>query len=71
MTTVIGLENPPSKAICEKTNELVENLSKVVIFACKYGLGPCIVTPKVIVSFFMYFTTDAGNDAFDLPIPMW
>lgn len=66
-----GLKNPKYKEICEKTNEFVEKWSRRGMFVMKYELIPCIVAPKVIVSFFMYFTTDAGNDAFELPIPMW
>lgn len=66
-----GLKNPKSKEICETTNEFVERWSRICMFVMKYGLGPCIVSPKVIISFVMYFTTDAGNDAFEIPIPMW
>lgn len=65
------VKNPRSKANCEKTNELIEISSKIVIFVCTYVIGPCVVSSKAIISFYIYFTTDAGSDAFDLPIPMW
>lgn len=29
------------------------------------------VLPKAILSYFSYFTTDAGPEAFELSIPMW
>lgn len=31
----------------------------------------CFIIPKAIVSYFLYFTTDMGNDALELPIRMW
>ena len=32
---------------------------------------PGFVLPKAIISFFLYFTTDSGNDSFLLPLPTW
>lgn len=71
VTNELGLENPTSKAICRKTNHRVEKISKVCVFAMENVMVPCFIIPKTIRSFFIYFSTDLGRDAFDLPIPMW
>lgn len=50
---------------------LAEQLSEIIYFGIlRLGI-PCFILPKVIVSYFMYFVTDAGRDAFDLPFGMW
>lgn len=30
-----------------------------------------IILPKTILSYFIYFTTDSGSDAFQIPLLMW
>lgn len=55
----------------DKTNRLVEKWSKIIDFALMKVCVPSAVLPKVVVSYFTYFTTDAGSEAFDLPIPSW
>lgn len=30
-----------------------------------------IVVPKLIASYILYYTTDAGSEAFELPTPVW
>lgn len=60
-----------SKEIYRKTNQTVEKYTEIGIFAIKNVVVPCFVLPKAIVRFFIYFTTDVGNDAFDLPIGIW
>lgn len=71
MRNVLGSKNPASEAIYEKTNQIVEKYSEIGIFALKNVIAPSFIHPKAIVSFFIYFYTDLGNDAFNLPIPMW
>lgn len=52
-------------------NRLVEKMSKAIHFAViKLGV-PAFILPKAIFSYFIYFTTDIGNEAFVLPFPMW
>lgn len=58
-------------SILENTNELIEKCSRIGLIVFGYILGPCMISPKVFVSFFVYFTSDLGNNAFDLPLPMW
>lgn len=60
-----------SATILEETNEFVEKWTKIGVIATSYVAVPCIVAPKVLISFYVYFMTDSGNDAFDLPVPMW
>lgn len=67
----LGLKTPKSKAIFEKTNQLVEKYSKIGLFVIKNVIVPCFIFPKAIVSFFIYFTTNLGNDAFYLPASIW
>lgn len=62
---------PASRAMLRKTIQHVEKLSGMVYFvAVKLGV-PGITLPKAIASYFIYFTTDSGRDAFELPYPMW
>lgn len=70
-TKILGLENATSNAVFGETNEIVEKCSKIGIYGMKCVFVSCTIFPKAIVSFFNYFTTAAGNDAFDLPLPMW
>lgn len=59
-------KNSKQKGNLEKTNELIELLSKVIhILIVNIGV-PGIILPKAIFSFYKYFTTDAQNDAFEL-----
>lgn len=67
----LGSKNSTLNEFLEKTNELVENWTKIGVFCMEYGLCPCLVIPKAIVSYFIFFTTDADRDAFYLPFPMW
>lgn len=60
-----------ARAILEETNEFIEKWSKIGLFFFKRMAIPCYILPKVAVSFFIYFTTDAGGDAFHLPFSMW
>lgn len=51
--------------------QLVEKLSRIINFVMmKLGV-PLFIIPKAIISYFMFFTTDAGRDAFELPFEMW
>lgn len=64
-------KKPTPKEILEKTNEFVEKYSRIGLFVLKYGFAPCVIFPKAFISFYIYLMTDLGNDAFDLPVPMW
>lgn len=67
MIYVSGFGNPVSKAIYEEANDLVEKWSKIIASAFTRITAPGLMLPYIIMSYFMYFTTDSGTDAFVLP----
>lgn len=49
----------------------VEKISEVTYFVA-INLGvPGVILPKAFKSYFTYFTTDSGGDAFELPYEIW
>lgn len=61
----------PKKKELDKINRVVELLSEAInVVVAKIGV-PGIILPKAIYSFYVYFTTDTQNDAFELSIPLW
>lgn len=70
-STLPGAENPKSTKMYENNVHLVEKVSEIIYFiAINIGV-PGFLLPKLIVSYFVYFTTDSGRDAFELPFDMW
>lgn len=56
------------KAVCNKTDQQIEKLSKIG-YSVMAKLTPWIwIWPKVITSYFIYFTTDLDSDSFILPV---
>lgn len=68
---ISGLKYPASKEMIKKTNELVEKSCKIAYFIIVQVALPGLILPKVIVSYFVYFTTEKGPDAFELSVLMW
>lgn len=68
---VSGLENQISAAIYAKVNERVELCTKIFYYALTNFTTPGIMAPKFVISFYLYFSTDLGEDAFSLPYPVW
>lgn len=66
-----GLENPVSQTIYKKFNQKTEKITSIINSAAIKILYPNILMPTLIASFYAYFTTDLGNDAFQLPFPYW
>lgn len=67
----LGLINPVSMAIYAKSNKQIEEYGNALsIFMRKVSI-PCFIMPKFIISLVTYFTTDLGNDAFQLPFQLW
>lgn len=54
-----------------KTNASVEKFSELVVLLMPKMSPILFVLPIPVASYFIYFTTDAGNDAFHLPYQMW
>lgn len=67
----LGLRCVTSRSMYEKINHRMEKLSKIVYFGVVGVTVPGFIIPKALVSYFKYFTTDLGADAFDLPMPTW
>lgn len=66
-----GLENPKSSAIYTKINQQIEKWTKIVhLLLYKISLVS-FVSPKLIASYFLYYTTDLGSEAFQTPFLMW
>lgn len=46
-------------------------MSKVAYLVMVKLSGPAIFGPTALISYYRYFTTDLGPDAFELPMPVW
>lgn len=68
---VLGLENASSKPIYEEIIQKIEKLCEGLNFIIIYISTPCVMFPKCLISFFAYFTTDLGSEAFELPFSVW
>lgn len=67
----IGLKHPEARTTYENTNRLAEKCSKIIYFLIVKISVPSLVLPKAAFGYFLYFTTDANRDAFELSIPVW
>lgn len=67
----LGLENSELKKLYIKTGRIIELMSKAILLVFMYIIPPMFVLPNSILSFYAFFTTDLGNDAFEMPFPMW
>lgn len=71
MEFILGIKHSASMMIYIDAIDQMDTWSKIVyFFIAKIALN-CFIWPKPILLFFLYFTTDVGTDAFELPIPMW
>lgn len=68
---VSGSETEASKAIYGKLNAKLVKWSEWFNFASMKVTLPALTLPNIIKSFFIYFTTDDGADAFQLPFYAW
>lgn len=68
---MLGSKNSQAKKIYEKANKLAEKLCEIVYFLCVTVSVPAFIFPKSMICFLKYFTTDLGNDAFELSLPVW
>lgn len=66
-----GLDNPSTHTLFEETNLKVEKFTKTFFFIHMKIMFPFFMALRLAISFFMYFTTDAENDAFNLLLPFW
>lgn len=68
---ISGQNDPKSMALFSKTNQQVERFSEIIYMLGMKVILQCVMLPKIIVSYAIYFITDSGSDAFQLPIPLW
>lgn len=68
---ILGCKYRQSKALFLKTTQQVEQMSEFFFMLTVKVTLQLVLLPKVVVSFGTYFITDAGNDSFQLPYPMW
>lgn len=55
----------------EATIRQIEKLSKITDILLTKFVPLGLILPKSIASFFIYFTTELGEDAFVMPTPTW
>lgn len=65
------MKSQVSKVIHEATNHRVEKLSKILYTVIGKVSPIFIIWIKFISDFIVYVTTDLGNEAFELPAPIW
>lgn len=68
---IAELENGKSKASCKETIKRVEKMTEFSSILIIYITGIPLTVPKPFFSYFLYFTTDLGNDAFELVCSAW
>lgn len=71
LNSFLGLKYRTAKQEFEKSNRLVHKWCKIAYVIIVQVCMPSLILPKAMYCFFLYFTTDLGNDAFELPIPTW
>lgn len=59
------------RAMYDEANRVAEKCSKIAISLLIVATPIGFIFPKAIFIYFVYYTTDAGRDAFDLPFFMW
>lgn len=64
-------ESQASKAIYDAANLQIEKWTNIIHLAVAEFTPILCVVPQCIVCFLVYFTTDLGNDAFELSLLMW
>lgn len=67
----LGSENPTLKAIYEKTNKTIKSRTRAFTLIHLSLSVPSVMVPNLIISFIIYFTTDAGSESFRMPFPIW
>lgn len=66
---ILELENSIPKY--EETNKQTEKWSKIIYFGLVKVTPISWILPTLIISCRNYVTTDLGNDAFEMPLPIW
>lgn len=67
----LALKFSVSKSIFNEAVRLEHKLSRILFVLVVKMTPPCGALPFLVYSYFIYFTTDLGRDAFQLPAPTW
>lgn len=70
---MLGLEHSTAGVMYKDADSLVEKYCKMILFTAMLVLLQGLMIPKFVFVYLIYFTTDTGNDAFEmgLPFPYW
>lgn len=68
---ISGFKKTASKAIYENLFAKTEKWAELIYIANVKVTLPCLTIPDFVKSFYVYFTTDVGGDAFQLPVYAW
>lgn len=66
-----GLENPISKTIYAETGDKIQTAARFIKLFFPEMTPVLTIVPPFLASLIAVYTTDAGTDAFELPVPMW
>lgn len=66
-----GSKRLASKAMYDETNRQIEKWTEIIDVAVVKVTPVCGIAPKIILCYFLYFTTELGNDAFELSLAIW
>lgn len=69
--SLLGCVYPQSKQFFFKANGQVERVCEIVLMVLMKIQLQLFMLPKCVASFSAYFFTDAGDESFQLPCPMW
>lgn len=66
-----GMVNAESNLMYVNLNENIEKWSNVFYWVLMKVTAPGILIISFTMSYYLYFTSDLGSDAFCLPYPFW
>lgn len=69
--SISGQKYPESKAIYNEFISQAEKWREFLNYAIMRIPLNCVMCPKLILCSYRYYTTDLGNDALELPFPIW
>lgn len=68
---IIGFKNSISKTIYMDTDRKMQKKIEILSLIFMKVSPACLMLPQFLISFFNYFFTSLGNDAFEMPYPVW
>lgn len=71
ISQILGSTNAVKTTIYKKACTLVEKSSNYIYTGLVKIACPMTIIPYILWSYFMYYTTDLGRDAFTLPFVLW